>query len=57
MQAYSRHTDKPQLKRFRKETRYMHNRSEGLRGERGFVPRQRKLRATDARGVGYVWQD
>lgn len=57
MKAYSRNSDKPQLKRFKLETKYPHLRSDGLRGERGFVPRERKLRQTEARGMGYVYQD
>ena len=57
MKAYSRNSDKPQLKRFKLETKYPHLRSDGLRGERGFIPRERKLRQTEARGMGYVYQD
>lgn len=41
MQAYSRTSDKPQIKRFKKETRYTHHRSEGLRGKRG-TPNERR---------------
>lgn len=57
MQAYSRTTDKPQLKRFKLETKYPHLRSDGLRGDRGFTPRQRKMRVLEPRGIGYVWQE
>lgn len=57
MQAYSRTSDKPQLKRFRKETKYPHLRSDGMRGMRGFFTTGKQLRQTDPRGEGYVNQD
>lgn len=56
MQAYSRTSDKPQLKRFRKETKYPHLRSDGMRGMRGFFTTGKQLRQTDPRGEGYVNQ-
>lgn len=63
MQAYSRTSDKPQLKKFRKATRYTHHRSEGLRGHRG-MPDERSSKVakmlyavSGPASHGYVDQD